>query len=45
MDHHTVRKIRWTTTEGEIFQSQLRAAPEEGAEQQKDDSEDSAESF
>ena len=26
--------------EGEIFQSQLRAVPEEGAEEQEDDSED-----
>ena len=26
-------------TEGEIFQSQLRAVPEEGAEEQEDDSE------
>ncbi len=27
-------------TEGEIFQSQLRTAPEEGAEEQEDDLED-----
>ena len=27
-------------TEGKIFQSQLRALPEEGAEEQEDDSED-----
>ena len=27
-------------TEGEIFQSQLRTAPEEGTEEQEDDSED-----
>ena len=26
-------------TEGEIFQSQVRAVPEEGAEEQEDDSE------